>query len=176
MKLATSLSDAFTVYMPGRRGRGLSGPPGDSYNLGKESQDIEALAAKTGAQNIFALSSGALISLQAALTIPAIRKAAIYEPPLSINHSSPVAWAARFDREISEGTLAYALVTVLKALHASPVFSAVPRFLLVPFIKLAIEVEARAVKDGDISLKALIPTMHFDAQLVIENRWRAGRF
>jgi len=33
MRLATALSDAFTVYVPDRRGRGLSGPYGDQYAI-----------------------------------------------------------------------------------------------------------------------------------------------
>jgi pimeloyl-ACP methyl ester carboxylesterase len=32
-KLATVLADTFTVYVPDRRGRGLSGPFGDRYGL-----------------------------------------------------------------------------------------------------------------------------------------------
>jgi pimeloyl-ACP methyl ester carboxylesterase len=35
-KLASALSDAFTVYVPDRRGRGRSGPPGDQYSLRAE--------------------------------------------------------------------------------------------------------------------------------------------
>ena len=45
---------------------------------------MEALLTATGSRNVFGLSSGAIISLQAALTLPAIRKVALYEPPLSI--------------------------------------------------------------------------------------------
>jgi hypothetical protein len=30
MLLAKALSDEFTVYLPDRRGRGLSGPPGEN--------------------------------------------------------------------------------------------------------------------------------------------------
>jgi pimeloyl-ACP methyl ester carboxylesterase len=33
MDLATALAESFSVYVPDRRGRGLSGPPGDSYGL-----------------------------------------------------------------------------------------------------------------------------------------------
>jgi pimeloyl-ACP methyl ester carboxylesterase len=175
MKLATDLSDAFTLYLPDRRGRGLSGPPGDGYNLRKECEDIEALVAKTGAQNIFGLSSGGLISLQAARNLPAIRKAAVYEPPLSIDHSSPTAWLTRFDREIGEGRMAAALVTVLKALQASPAFSALPRFVLVPLIKFGLTMEAKAVKDGNISLKSLIPTYAFRCSIGDRNGGRDGR-
>jgi pimeloyl-ACP methyl ester carboxylesterase len=33
MKLGTSLLDEFTVYIPDRRGRGLSGPISDKYSI-----------------------------------------------------------------------------------------------------------------------------------------------
>jgi pimeloyl-ACP methyl ester carboxylesterase len=168
MRLATALSDAFTVYLPNRRGRGLSGPPGDHYSIAKECEDIAALIAKTGAQNIFGLSSGAIISLQAAVSIPAIRKIAVYEPPLSIDHSSPTHWLSRYDGEVAQGRLAAALVTVLKGLQASSTFSALPRWALVPLIKLALKLDEKNVKAGDVALTTLIPTMHFDVQLVIE--------
>jgi len=35
-KLTTHLSDTFTVYIPDRRGRGLSGKHGDNYCLARE--------------------------------------------------------------------------------------------------------------------------------------------
>ncbi|HVB71957.1 MAG TPA: alpha/beta hydrolase [Ktedonobacteraceae bacterium] len=41
MRLATALSDAFTVYVPDRRGRGLSGPPGDQYSMAKGCKDVD---------------------------------------------------------------------------------------------------------------------------------------
>ena len=110
MRLGTALADAFTLYIPDRRGRGLSGPHGDRYSITKECEDIDALVSGCCVQNVFGLSSGALISLQAALTLPAIKKVALYEPPLSIDHSSPIAWITRFDREIAQGKLARRLL------------------------------------------------------------------
>ena len=176
MRLAEALSDAFTLYLPDRRGRGLSGPPGDGYDLEKECLDVQAVLAKTGAENIFGLSSGALISLQVALKVSSLRKVAAYEPPLSIDHSSPLAWVRRYDREIAEGRPASALVTVLKGLQASPAFVALPRYALVPVIKLALMADEKNVKNGDVALRALVPTMHFDAQLVLETEGALGDF
>src|SRR5262249_38196229 len=49
MQLAWALADAFTVYLPDRRGRGLSGPHGDDYGIQKEIEDLDALLTKTGA-------------------------------------------------------------------------------------------------------------------------------
>src|SRR5215475_9683356 len=77
MRLAEALCDAFTVYVPDRRGRGLSGPYGDDYSIQKAVDDMQALLAQTGAHNVFALSAGAVISLQSALLLPEIHKLAL---------------------------------------------------------------------------------------------------
>src|SRR5215469_1286129 len=85
-QLAELLADAFTVYVPDRRGRGLSDLPySQDYSIQKDVEDLDALLAKSGAHSVFGLSAGGLISLQAALTLPAIHKVAIFEPPLFIN-------------------------------------------------------------------------------------------
>ena len=137
---------------------------------------FEALSAKTRTRDMFGLSSGAIVSLQSALATPAIRRIALYEPPLSINHSSPTAWLPRYDDEIAKGKIAAALVTALKGLQGSPVFSALPQFVLAPFVKLALACQAKSVRDDDVSVKALVPTMHFDMQLVIETEDVLERF
>src|SRR5258708_1121535 len=85
MKLAEVLSNNFTVYIPDRRGRGLSGPHGKNYNLMAESQDLQSLIKKTGAQNTFGLSSGAVIVLQTSIVEPSLKKVALFEPPIPIN-------------------------------------------------------------------------------------------
>ena len=43
MGLAESLSGSFTVCVPDRRGRGLSGPQGDRYSIATECEDVDAL-------------------------------------------------------------------------------------------------------------------------------------
>ncbi len=48
MKFGAALSDEFTVYIPDRRGRGLSGPFGDNYGLPREVEDLEARLKKNG--------------------------------------------------------------------------------------------------------------------------------
>ena len=69
MQLAGALSGAFTVYVPDRRGRGLSGPHGDRYCMARECEDVDALLTKTSAHFVSGHSSGGLIALQAALTL-----------------------------------------------------------------------------------------------------------
>src|SRR5262245_29256535 len=56
MALAVALSDAFTLYLPDRRGRGKSGSCGPAHGIRTECEDIEALVRKTGARRIFGLS------------------------------------------------------------------------------------------------------------------------
>jgi pimeloyl-ACP methyl ester carboxylesterase len=175
MKLGAALSDSFTLYIPDRRGRGLSGSFGETYSVEKACEDMGALLAKTGATNVFGLSAGALISLWAALKIPGLRKVALYEPPLSVNGSYSMAWVNRYDREIAQGRLASAFITVLKGVKASPVLSLLPRFILAPLFKVALRKENKTEGDGT-SLKVLIPTMHFDAQIVIESTEKIEQF
>ncbi len=100
MQLAEALADAFTIYLPDRRGRGLSGAFGADYSMQREVEDLDALLTKTGAQRVFGVSAGGLIALQAALTLPAIQKVAVYEPALIVNHSISTAFLPRYDREI----------------------------------------------------------------------------
>ena len=166
MQLAGALSDAFTVYVPDRRGRGLSGPPGNRYSMARECEDVDALLTKTGAHFVWGHSSGALIALQAAITLPSIRKVAVYEPPLSRHGSISTSWIPRFDREVAQGKLASALVTFAKEDNLVPAF--VPRWLLVPLVALYLRRERRRVKPPDVPMEALIPLQRFDGQLVKE--------
>jgi pimeloyl-ACP methyl ester carboxylesterase len=119
------------VYWPDRRGRGLSGPVGEGYRLQTEVADLEAFLAKTGTDLVFGVSSGAVICLQAAFTMPAIRKAASFEPPLLMGSSTSTAYLARLDQEIARGKMAAALMTGMKATQMGPpVLRIVPRWLL----------------------------------------------
>jgi pimeloyl-ACP methyl ester carboxylesterase len=169
-KLAAALSDAFTVHVPDRRGRGLSGPFGDGYGMEKEVEDLAALLAGTGARQVFGLSSGALITLQAALLLPSIRKIALYEPPLATDRapSSPMSWPPRYERELARGQLAAAFVTAIKGTGDRRLFTALPRFLMVPLMRLAIQKSAREAAAENTSLAVLIPTVHFDCRLAAE--------
>ncbi|MEU4232216.1 alpha/beta hydrolase [Nonomuraea sp. NPDC026600] len=167
MKLAAALSADFTVYVPDRRGRGLSGPHGADFGVMREVEDLRALVTATGATRVFGLSSGALVTLRTALTTPALDRIALYEPPLSIDGSMPMGWVARYDREIAAGKIGSALVTALKGLDAAPVLGRVPRFVLVPFMAIGMRVQGDLPED-DVPIEALVPTQHFDMRLVRE--------
>ena len=131
IELARALAGSFTVYLPDRRGRGLSGPFGPGYSLREEVEDVAALLDATGSHDIFGVSSGGIIALQAALTLAAVERVAVFEPALSVDGSAPTAFLARFDRQIAAGQTAPALVTAMKAAEMGPpIFNAVPRGLL----------------------------------------------
>jgi pimeloyl-ACP methyl ester carboxylesterase len=169
MQLAEALADAFTVYLPDRRGRGISGPFGKDHSIQKDVEDMDALLTKTGAHYIFGVSLGGLTSLQAALTLPAIHKAAIYEPPLIINGSVSNAWLTRYDKEMAQGKVAAALVTSMKgAQMGPPIFNVMPRWLLELLTKMMMASEDKKAKGDDVTFRALAPTLHYDGQLVVE--------
>src|SRR5690349_2181487 len=87
-ELALALADTFTVYLPDRRGRGLSGPfPQTGYGVQTEVDDLAVLLRQTGARHVMGVSAGALVCLSAALTVPQIAQAVIFEPPLPVNGS-----------------------------------------------------------------------------------------
>jgi hypothetical protein len=67
------------------------------YCMQTEVDDLALLLETTGARNVFALSSGALIALQTALSSDGISRLALYEPPLAIDGMpSPGGWIPRY--------------------------------------------------------------------------------
>jgi pimeloyl-ACP methyl ester carboxylesterase len=164
--LAATLADEFLVVVPDRRGRGSSQPDGTGSGLRHEVEDLQALIAATGARFLFGHSSGALIVLRAALVTPAVERAALYEPPLSVRGSSPSAWLPRFHREIAAGKNTAAAVTALKGARLDPVTARLPRWLLIPIA--AAGMRDRHTAADDVPTADLVPTMRFDVQIARE--------
>lgn len=165
MSLATALADDFTVTVPDRRGRGLSGPHGDRYGIDREVEDLQALLKETGASRVFGLSSGALIALRTAGVTPGIDKLALYEPPLSVDGSVPVGWVPRYERDLAAGKIASALAVSLSGLGADRLFSTVPLFVLVPLMNVALRFQRKPTGD-DVPIADLVPTMSADMHLI----------
>jgi pimeloyl-ACP methyl ester carboxylesterase len=178
MQLAELLADAFTVYVPDRRGRGLSALPySRDYGIQKDVEDLDALIAETGAHSVFGLSSGAIISLQAALTLPSIHKAAIYEPPLFLNSSEPAAFVARFNRELAQGKVAAALITSMKgAQMGPPIFNAIPRFLLESLTNMIMKSEDKKGSGDYLPMRELAAALQYDFQVVAERSGKLESF
>jgi pimeloyl-ACP methyl ester carboxylesterase len=210
--LAAALADQFTVFVPDRRGRGRSGPPGEHYGLAAERDDLAALIRHSGAVHLFGLSSGGIVVLAAAQGMPGLRSVAVYEPPLSINHSTPLGWLPRYERELARGDLAAAAVTAMRGTRTAslpvrlvprPVLTAalnaamrpqrdtvagpepgrlssrraaVARVLLWPLRQAARTGSARRLDPDEVALRALVPTMRYDAQLVVDSEGTLGDY
>ena len=171
LQLAEALADSFTVYLPDRRGRGLSGPYPARYTVSTDIEDMDALLAETGARYVFGTSSGALIWLHATLELPAIRRAVLFEPPLLIDGSTSVALMRRFDEEIAQGNVAAALITGMKAARLGPpIFDLIPRWLLERLTASMLAAEDRQARPGDVTVRMLAPTLHYDFQLVVQSQ------
>jgi pimeloyl-ACP methyl ester carboxylesterase len=131
----------------------------------------------TGSHFIFGLSSGALVCLQAALIVPEVRKAALYEPPLPVHGSSPAFWLEAFDAEMARGDVGAALVTVLKGTRSSRIFDFIPRAVVVPLMRhMARRADPTKTASDGVHPLALVPTMHYDALLVREMEGRLDQF
>ncbi|HEY8735668.1 MAG TPA: alpha/beta hydrolase [Candidatus Dormibacteraeota bacterium] len=169
MELAGALADSFTVYVPDRRGRGLSSLPySPDYRIQNDVDDLEALLRQTGAQDVFGLSSGAIIALQAARTLTGIRKLAIFEPPLFID-GAPIALVRRYEREMADGKVAAALITAMKAAQMGPaIFNVIPGWLLEPLTNMAMSQEEKKGTGDYIPMRQLAPTLQYDFQVVLE--------
>jgi pimeloyl-ACP methyl ester carboxylesterase len=87
--LATALAEHFTVFTYDRRGRGQSGDT-LPYAVDREVEDLEALIAEAGGSaDVYGISSGAALALEAAHRGAAIRRLALYEAPFIVDASRP---------------------------------------------------------------------------------------
>jgi pimeloyl-ACP methyl ester carboxylesterase len=82
LTLGRALADAFTVYLPDRRGRGMSGAFGPDYSIQREDEDLAALVEHTAAECVFGPADGGLFALHGALGLAQVRRVAAYEPLL----------------------------------------------------------------------------------------------
>ena len=125
----------------------------------------------------------ALITLKATLHLPVIRKAALYEPPLSIDNSIPAVlpFVARLNQEIAEGKMANAMVTFTQNFakyfeRKLLLLSMLPRPILVKFFARVLRNDAKNVTGGDVPFQALLPTLNFDLQLISDTAETLGTF
>ena len=169
LDLATALSHTHTVCMPDRRGRGLSGPMGATHCVEQEVEDLHALLETTGASRVLGVSSGAIVCLQAAITLPAVRKAVIFEPLLFAERAVPAALLARLEGEVAAGRLAAALVTAMKGTRMGPfLLRSLPYWVLEPLISLRMAREDRCARGDDVTLRKLAATLHGDFRIATD--------
>ncbi|WP_424354945.1 alpha/beta fold hydrolase [Methanobacterium sp. MBAC-LM] len=167
MKLGTLLSDDFTVYIPDRRGRGMSGPVGEDYSIEKEDEDLDAMLKKTGAHYVFGTADGALFALHAAIYNPAICKVAAYEPLVFAGQPELDQFRItiqHLDKNMAEGKVAKATVDLTK--DSVNFVKPIPDFIMIPLVKLILWMNVKTVKGDDVSYQELIPTLDDELHLV----------
>jgi pimeloyl-ACP methyl ester carboxylesterase len=175
--LALALADAFTVYLPDRRGRGLSGPHRPDHGIRTEVQDLEAVLTASGAQRVFGVSIGALIALEAARTQSAIRQIAAYEPALLMDTTRYTSWVSRFDRELAKGKVAAAEITCMYGLDlAPPAFKLMGRRLAETLTNKAMNSEDKKATGDAVTMRKLAPTLRYEGLLLAEAAGTIGSF
>jgi len=176
-QLALALADTFTVYLPDRRGRGMSGPYPPDYGIRTEVADLEAVMETSGAEMVFGVSASGLVALDAARTNPAIRKVAVYEPALLPADTKHTDWLPRFDREMADGKVSAALITSMFGLElAPPAIKVVPRAVLSALTNMIMKKEEATAEAGAVTMRALAPTLHYEGTLLAEMAGSVGAF
>src|SRR6266498_1429020 len=156
LRLAEMLSDSYTVYLPDRRGRGLSGPKGEDYTIRREIEDLRALSQKTNARMLFGHSAGGFIALEVALALP-IEKLALYEPAISIDGSIDFGWIRPLEKALARNDGAAAFVFLAKGLHLNWM-SELPFWFWYPLARLMLrDAEGR-------EMVSLVPTIVWEAK------------
>lgn len=173
-RLAELLADRFTLYVPDRRGRGLSGPPGAGYGIDTEVDDLLAVLAQTSTRDVFALSSGAIATLWTALRHPrAFDRIALYEPPVPVGSPSPLDFAPRYEADLTAGDIAAAMVSAMKGTgDRRDWFTGLPR----PLLTLMMRIALRGTGQEATAIRELVPTVQYDIRLVAATAGQAHRF
>ncbi len=104
-KFIELLAADFTVYHYDRRGRGDSSDCSNpaSYTVAREVEDIAALIERAGGSTyLFGMSSGAVLSLNAAAAGLPIQRMALYEPPFTADPNGSLAEQETWVRSLKE--------------------------------------------------------------------------
>jgi pimeloyl-ACP methyl ester carboxylesterase len=165
-ELAKALSADFTVYLPDRRGRGLSGPYQAGDDLLTEANDLLAIIHQTKTVNIFGLSSGAVITLQALLLENGLQKIALYEPPLAIAGHPFNEIEGPYQKALKDNNYGRAFVAILKGTGDDSLFSKLPTFITAPLINWQMKSQLKKAAEDEIPLRVLVENFRQDRIVV----------
>ncbi|GAA1013459.1 alpha/beta hydrolase [Acrocarpospora pleiomorpha] len=154
--LAALLRDSFTVYTYDRRGRGESSDT-RPYATAREVEDLQALIAAAGGQAyVYAISSGAALTMATAAVDPRITKLALYEPPF-MAESGDDTRAKEYTQRLNE------------LLDAGQNGDAVALFMSHVGMPAPVIDDIRA-QPSWATLEAIAPTLAYDDQLLAGGR------
>ncbi|NRD27949.1 alpha/beta fold hydrolase [Frigoribacterium sp. VKM Ac-2836] len=166
--LALALSSSFTVITAERRGRGISPRPYTAdHTITRDIEDLDAVMTATGATKLFGLSSGAVIALEAARTLPNVEQLAVYEPPFyrdGIDRDG----IRRLNVEIERGQAGAALIDALVIAGTAPALIArAPRLVARVLGRVILAIQSRQPGPAS-SLRDLLPGVRYDFHDVTE--------
>ena len=164
--LATALAADFTVYTPDRRGRGMSPQPyHDGPDIARDVEDLDAMLAEADTAYVYGLSSGAMITLEAARTLPRVTRAAVYEPPFyrdGISHEG----IRQLGADIDNGHLAAALAGSLRTARTAPApLRMLPRPVARLLAAAVLSADARSTGPAP-KLRDMLPGIRYDFNVV----------
>ena len=168
MKLGTLLSDEYTVYIPDRRGRGMSGPIGEDYSIEKEDEDLDALLKKTGVHYVFGTADGALFVLHAAISNPLIHKIVAYEPLFLFGQPGADEFKTlleHYQKYAAEGDVYAAMESLTKESKTYLVVNIMPEFIMIPVWKLLLGFDAWRAKGDNVPLKELLLPFRYEVKV-----------
>ena len=144
----------------------MSPKPYDAgHDIARDVEDIDAILAETGARYVFGLSSGAVITLEAARTLDRVAKAAVFEPPFyadGISHAG----IKRLNAEIESGDLGAALIDSLLTAGTAPrAFKLLPRSIARLLGRAVLSADARR-SSPYAKLRDLLPGVRYDFNAV----------
>jgi pimeloyl-ACP methyl ester carboxylesterase len=146
-RLAEVLAGSYRVVRYDRRGRGRNATIGGDDSPGRlqrETQDLSAVVTTSGARFVFGLSSGAILTMSAALATPAIEKVVLYEPPLAIGNVDPGDFGDEFLEALARQQFGRAMAIIVRATGDRKFLTHVPRPLLSLLFGLAVRHGASA--------------------------------
>jgi pimeloyl-ACP methyl ester carboxylesterase len=145
-----------------------------------EIRDLEALARETGAEQVFGVSSGALISLETALEkLHLFSKIALFEPPILLDRERFESLQSRFQREVAADPASAAL-TAMEMIEMGPwLVRAIPCWASRPLVNWALTysdskglpqdwLDGEMEDGGRTTLRSWIPTLKMDFNVVKE--------
>jgi pimeloyl-ACP methyl ester carboxylesterase len=172
--LAASLSQHFTVFHYDRRGRGDSGDT-HPYAVERENEDLEALVKEAGGSAfVFGMSSGGVLSLEAAARGLTTRKLALYEPPFNSGDDTARQAAANYTKQLTallaEGrrgdAVALAMTTFGAPAEAIAGMRQMPVWSLFESVAPTLAYDNAIMGDGSVPTKLLasvtVPTLVVD--------------